>query len=327
MKFKGVRTNNLKNIDVVLPLGLFTCITGVSGSGKSSLIIDTVYPVLNNLINKTKYKEGLYNKVENAHYIDKIINITQSPIGRTPRSNPVTYTGTFAPIRDWFALLPESKARGYKSGRFSFNVVGGRCEACSGDGVKKVEMHFLSDVYVKCEQCNGKRFNEETLEVKYKDKNIADVLDMSVEEAYNFFEVIPSIANKLKMLIKVGLGYIKIGQSANTLSGGEAQRIKIAKELAKKATGKTIYILDEPTTGLHFDDVKKLIDVLQELTNGGNTVIVIEHNLDILKCADWIIDLGRDGGNRGGEILIQGEPEKISDEKKSYTGNYLKKVL
>ena len=327
IKFKGIKTNNLKNIDVNIPLGLFTCITGVSGSGKSSLVIDTIYPVLTNLINKTKHREGIYSKVENVHLVDKVINITQSPIGRTPRSNPVTYTGTFAPIRDWFSILPEAKARGYKAGRFSFNVMGGRCEACSGDGLKKVEMHFLSDVYVKCEQCNGKRFNEETLQVKYRDKNISDVLDMSVEEAYNFFKVIPNISNKLSMLKKVGLGYIKIGQSATTLSGGEAQRIKIAKELSKKATGKTIYILDEPTTGLHFEDVNKLVNVIQELTNGGNSVMVIEHNLDILKCADWIIDLGKDGGNRGGEILEEGQPEDISKSKKSYTGDYLKKVL
>ena len=327
IKFIGVETNNLKSINVNIPLGLFSCITGVSGSGKSSLVIDTIYPVLTNIINKTKHKEGVFRKVENVHFIDKVINITQSPIGRTPRSNPVTYTGTFAPIRDWFAILPEAKARGYKAGRFSFNVKGGRCEACTGDGVKKVEMHFLSDVYVMCEQCNGKRFNEETLEIKYKNKSISDVLNMSVEEAHRFFEVIPSISNKLNMLKKVGLGYIKIGQSANTLSGGEAQRIKIAKELAKKATGKTIYILDEPTTGLHFEDVNKLVSVIQELTNGGNTVIVIEHNLDILKCADWIIDLGKDGGNRGGEILCQGTPESVAKIASSYTGDYLKKVL
>ncbi len=327
IKFIGIETNNLKKIDINIPMGLFTCISGVSGSGKSSLVIDTIYPVLNNIINKTNYKEGVYKKVENVHFIDKVINITQSPIGRTPRSNPVTYTGAFSPIRDWFSILPEAKARGYKAGRFSFNVRGGRCEACSGDGVKKVEMHFLSDVYVECEQCKGDRFNQETLEVKYKGKSIADVLNMSVEEAFNFFEVIPNISNKLSMLKKVGLGYIKIGQSATTLSGGEAQRIKIAKELSKKATGRTVYILDEPTTGLHFEDVNRLVTVIQELASSGNTIIVIEHNLDILKCADWIIDLGRDGGTRGGSILGEGPPEIISELSCSYTGGYLKKVL
>ena len=325
--FQGVTTNNLKKINVKLPLGLFTCVTGVSGSGKSSLIMDTVYPSITNKINRTKYKEGYYKSIDGVHHLDKIINITQSPIGRTPRSNPATYTGTFGPIRDWFAILPEAKARGYKSGRFSFNVAGGRCEACNGDGVKRVEMHFLSDVYVKCEECGGSRFNAETLEIKYKNKSIADVLNLSVEEALKFFSAIPSIYNKLKMLKKVGLGYIKIGQSATTLSGGEAQRIKIAKELAKKATGKTLYILDEPTTGLHFDDVNKLINVMQELTSSGNTIIVIEHNLDVLKNADWIIDLGKDGGHEGGYVISEGTPENIAEEKNSYTGNYLKKIL
>ena len=256
-----------------------------------------------------------------------MVNITQSPIGRTPRSNPVTYTGSFTPIREWFALLPESKERGYKSGRFSFNVKGGRCEVCGGDGLKKVEMHFLSDVYVKCEECKGRRFNDETLEIKYKNKSISDVLQLSVDEAKEIFNAIPSIAVKLEMLSKVGLGYIKIGQSATTLSGGEAKRIKISKELSKKATGKTLYILDEPTTGLHFDDVNKLITILQELTNNGNTVIVIEHNLDILKCADWIIDLGTDGGEKGGHIIAEGPPEEIIKKRISYTGNYLKDIL
>ena len=327
LSLKEVTTNNLKKVDINLPLGLFTCITGVSGSGKSSLIMDTVFPCIANKLNKTKNKEGNYQKIEGIFHLDKIINITQSPIGRTPRSNPATYTGTFGPIREWYALMPEAKARGYKSGRFSFNIPGGRCEACSGDGVKKVEMHFLSDVYVKCEECKGSRFNAETLEIKYKNKSIADVLNLTVEEALDFFTAIPSIYNKLKMLEKVGLGYIRIGQSATTLSGGEAQRIKIAKELAKKATGKTLYILDEPTTGLHFDDVNKLIKVMQELTNGGNTVVVIEHNLDVLKNADWIIDLGKDGGDKGGNIIAEGTPEKVSNENNSYTGRYLKKIL
>ena len=325
--FSKVSTNNLKNINLNLPLGLLCSISGVSGSGKSSLIIDTIYPALANIINKTKLKEGKYKKIEGAQFIDKIVNITQSPIGRTPRSNPVTYTGAFTPIREWFALLPESKERGYKSGRFSFNVKGGRCEACGGDGLKKVEMHFLSDVYVKCEECEGKRFNNETLEVKYKNYSISDVLQMPVDEAKELFKAIPSIANKLEMLSRVGMGYIKIGQSATTLSGGEAQRIKIAKELSKKSTGKTLYILDEPTTGLHFEDVNKLISILQELTNNGNTVVVIEHNLDILKCSDWIIDLGLNGGDEGGYIISEGPPEEIAKKNLGYTSVYLKKSL
>ena len=327
ISLKKVSTNNLKNINFNLPLGLLCCISGVSGSGKSSLIIDTLYPALSNLINKTKLKEGNYKKLTGDHLIDKVINITQSPIGRTPRSNPVTYTGAFTPIREWFALLPESKERGYKSGRFSFNVKGGRCEACGGDGLKKIEMHFLSDVYVKCEECEGKRFNKETLEVKYKNNSISDVLELSVDEAKELFKAIPSIATKLEMLSRVGLGYIKIGQSATTLSGGEAQRIKIAKELSKKATGKTLYILDEPTTGLHFEDVNKLVNILQELTNNGNTVIVIEHNLDVLKCSDWIIDLGLDGGQKGGYIISEGSPENIANKDIGYTSVYLKKML
>ena len=327
ISFKKVSTNNLKNINLDLPLGLFCCISGVSGSGKSSLIIDTLYPALSNLVNKSKLKEGKYKKLLGTHFIDKVVNITQSPIGRTPRSNPVTYTGAFTPIREWFALLPDSKERGYKSGRFSFNVKGGRCEACGGDGLKKVEMHFLSDVYVKCEECEGKRFNTETLEVKYKNNSISDVLQLSVDEAKKLFQAIPSIANKLEMLSRVGLGYIKIGQSATTLSGGEAQRIKIAKELSKKPTGKTLYILDEPTTGLHFEDVNKLTSILQELTDNGNTVIVIEHNLDVLKCCDWIIDLGPDGGDKGGYIISEGPPEKIVSNNIGYTSVYLKKSL
>ena len=327
LEFLGVRTNNLKNIDVKIPTGVFCCITGVSGSGKSSLVIDTLYPALKNIINNTKKYEGKYNKILGSHYFDKVINITQSAIGRTPRSNPATYTGTFTPIRDWFALLPEAKARGYKAGRFSFNTSGGRCDACNGDGLKKVEMHFLSDIYVKCEECKGTRYNSETLEIKYNNKSIADILALPVEEAMHFFQPIPNIFNKLEMLYKVGLGYIKIGQSATTLSGGEAQRIKIAKELSKKATDKTLYILDEPTTGLHFDDVKRLIYVLQELVNNGSTVLVIEHNLDVIKSADWVIDLGLGGGVKGGEIIEQGIPEKISKNKKSHTGYFLKKQL
>ncbi len=327
LEFFGVRTNNLKNVNVKIPIGVFCCVTGVSGSGKSSLIIDTLYPSLYNIINNTKKSEGEYEKILGDHYFDKIINITQSPIGRTPRSNSATYTGTFTPIRDWFALLPEAKARGYKAGRFSFNTNGGRCDACNGDGLKRVEMHFLSDIYVKCEECKGTRYNSETLEIKYNNKSIADVLNLPVEEAMQFFQAIPNIFNKLEMLNKVGLGYISIGQSATTLSGGEAQRIKIAKELAKKATNKTLYILDEPTTGLHFDDVKRLIYVLQELVNNGSTVLVIEHNLDIIKSADWVIDLGLGGGIKGGDIIDQGIPEKISKNKKSHTGHFLKKYL
>ncbi len=327
LEFFDVFTNNLKNINVKIPIGTLCCVTGVSGSGKSSLVIDTIYPALYNKINHSNKQVGNFKKIVGDHYFDKIVNITQSPIGRTPRSNPATYTGTFTPIRDWFALLPEAKARGYKAGRFSFNTSGGRCEACSGDGVKKVEMHFLSDIYVVCEECNGSRYNQETLEIKYNNKNISDILNLSVEHALEFFKVIPNISNKLKMLLKVGLGYISIGQSATTLSGGEAQRIKIAKELSKKATGKTLYILDEPTTGLHFDDVKKLIDVLQELVNAGNTVLVIEHNLDVIKSSDWIIDLGREGGVNGGEIIAQGTPEEIVKIEESYTGTYLSKYL
>ena len=327
LSFSNVSTNNLKKVNLNVPLGLFCCVSGVSGSGKSSLIIDTLYPALSNTINKTKLREGKYKNLKGSHLIDKVVNITQSPIGRTPRSNPATYTGAFTPIREWFALLPASKERGYKSGRFSFNVKGGRCEVCGGDGLKKVEMHFLSDVYVKCEECNGRRFNDETLEIKYKNKSISDVLELSVDEAKDLFKAIPSIYIKLDMLSKVGLGYMKIGQSATTLSGGEAQRIKIAKELSKRATGKTLYILDEPTTGLHFDDVNKLVSILQELTNNGNTVIVIEHNLDILKCSDWIIDLGADGGEKGGNIIIEGPPEEIIKDNISYTAKYLKTSL
>ncbi|MFV0626574.1 MAG: excinuclease ABC subunit UvrA [Alphaproteobacteria bacterium] len=324
---KGAKTNNLKDVDVKIPLGTMTCVTGVSGSGKSSLILETLYKALNKELNGNREPAGIYDKVIGVEHIDKIIDIDQSPIGRTPRSNPVTYTGVFTNIRDWYANLPESKARGYNAGRFSFNVVGGRCEACKGDGVTKIEMHFLPDVYVECDVCKGKRFNRETLEVKYKDKSIADVLDMSVDEAYPFFEAIPSIKNKLELLKRVGLGYIKLGQQATTLSGGEAQRIKLSKELSKRATGKTLYILDEPTTGLHFEDINNLLRVLQELVDQGNSVVIIEHNLDVIKVADYIIDIGPEGGDGGGTIVAQGTPEEVAKCEKSYTAKYLKDKL
>ncbi len=324
---KGARTNNLKNIEVKIPLGTLTCVTGVSGGGKSSLIIETLCKALNKELNDSREAAGIYDKLIGAENIDKIINIDQSPIGRTPRSNPATYTGLFTYIRDWFAGLPEAKARGYTAGRFSFNVAGGRCEACKGDGVTKIEMHFLPDVYVECDVCKGKRFNRETLEVKYKDKSIADVLDMTVDEAYGFFEAIPSIKNRLELLRKVGLGYIKLGQQATTLSGGEAQRVKLSKELSKRATGKTLYILDEPTTGLHFEDINKLLKVLHTLVDQGNSIIVIEHNLDVIKTADYIIDLGPEGGDGGGEIIAKGTPEAVVKTPGSYTAKYLKDYL
>ena len=326
-KLNKVQTNNLRNLDITLPLGNFITVTGVSGSGKSSLIIDTLYQRLDEYFNKSLSKdEGRFN-IKGINNIDKVIDIDQSPIGRTPRSNPATYTGCFTPIRDWFANLNESNARGYKPGRFSFNVKGGRCESCEGDGVKKIEMHFLADVYVECDICKGKRYNRETLEIKYKEKSISDVLNMTVEEGYIFFDKIPSIKQKLQTLMDVGLDYIKIGQSATTLSGGEAQRIKLSKELSKRSTGKTLYILDEPTTGLHFDDVKKLLKILHTLVDEGNTVIVIEHNLDVIKTADHIIDLGPLGGNNGGQIIGTGTPEDIANNQKSYTGKFLKKIL
>ncbi len=326
-KFNKVRTNNLNNLNVTLPLGNFITVTGVSGSGKSSLIIDTLYNRLDEYFNKSLSKDESRFNIKGINHIDKVIDIDQSPIGRTPRSNPATYTGCFTPIRDWFANLNESNARGYKPGRFSFNVKGGRCESCEGDGVKKIEMHFLADVYVECDICKGKRYNRETLEVKYKDKSISDVLNMTVEEGYKFFDKIPSIKQKLQTLMDVGLDYIKIGQSATTLSGGEAQRIKLSKELSKRSTGKTLYILDEPTTGLHFDDVKKLLKILHTLVDEGNTVIVIEHNLDVIKTSDHIIDLGPLGGLKGGQIVGEGTPEDIANNKKSYTGKFLKKIL
>jgi excinuclease ABC subunit A len=327
LKVTKANINNLDNLCVNFPLKTFTSITGVSGSGKSSLIIDTLYQRLDEFFNKSLNRNEKNFNIKGVKKIDKIIDINQSPIGRTPRSNPATYTGCFTPIRDWFAGLNESAARGYKPGRFSFNVKGGRCENCEGDGVKKIEMHFLADVYVECDICKGKRFNRETLEVKYKDKTISDVLNMTVDEAYNFFEKIPLIKQKLQTLMDVGLDYIKIGQSATTLSGGEAQRIKLSKELSKKSTGKTLYILDEPTTGLHFEDVNKLLKILHSLVDEGNTVIVIEHNLDVIKTSDYIIDLGPLGGEKGGKIIFEGSPENIIKEKKSFTGKYLKDYL
>ncbi len=326
-KLNKIKTNNLDNLNITLPLGNFITVTGVSGSGKSSLIIDTLYQRLDEYFNKSLNKDESRFNFKGINHIDKVIDIDQSPIGRTPRSNPATYTGCFTPIRDWFANLNESSARGYKPGRFSFNVKGGRCESCEGDGVKKIEMHFLADVYVECDICKGKRYNRETLEVKYKDKSISDVLEMTVEEGYKFFNKIPAIKQKLQTLMEVGLDYIKIGQSATTLSGGEAQRIKLSKELSKRSTGKTLYILDEPTTGLHFDDVKKLLKILHTLVDEGNTVIVIEHNLDVIKTADHIIDLGPLGGVKGGQIVGTGTPEDIANNKKSFTGEFLKKIL
>lgn len=323
----GATGNNLQNVSAKFPLGTFTCITGVSGSGKSTLTLDTLYRAASRTLMKSKEQPLPHKEIKGLEHVDKVIDIDQSPIGRTPRSNPATYTGAFTPIRDWFSGLPEAKARGYKAGRFSFNVKGGRCEACQGDGVIKIEMHFLPDVYVECETCNGKRYNRETLEVKYKGKSIADVLDMTVEEAAEFFDAIPSIRDKMQTLKDVGLTYIKVGQQANTLSGGEAQRVKLSKELSKRSTGKTLYILDEPTTGLHFEDVRKLLEVLHKLVDQGNTVIVIEHNLDVIKTADHVIDIGPEGGDKGGEIVAKGTPEEICAIKKSYTGQFLKEIL
>ena len=327
LKLIGARGNNLKNVTAEIPFGLFTCITGVSGGGKSTLLIDTLYKALARRLNGASEAPAPFDRIEGIEHLDKVIDIDQSPIGRTPRSNPATYTGAFTPIREWFAGLPEAKARGYEPGRFSFNVKGGRCEACQGDGVIKIEMHFLPDVYVTCDVCKGKRYNRETLEVLFKGKSIADVLDMTVEEALEFFKVVPRVRDVLTLLHRVGLDYIHVGQQATTLSGGEAQRVKLAKELSKRATGRTLYILDEPTTGLHFHDVAKLLEVLHELVETGNTVVVIEHNLEVLKTADWIIDLGPEGGDGGGEIVAAGTPEDIVREKRSYTGAFLKPVL
>jgi excinuclease ABC subunit A len=324
---KGARANNLKNVTASIPLGTFTCITGVSGSGKSSFTIDTLYAGAARNLNGARIVAGAHEKIEGLQHLDKVIDIDQSPIGRTPRSNPATYTGAFTQIRDWFAGLPESAARGYKPGRFSFNVKGGRCEACTGDGLLKIEMHFLPDVYVTCDVCHGQRYNRETLEVKFKGKSIADVLDMTVEDAVEFFKAVPGIRDKMAMLAEVGLGYIKVGQQATTLSGGEAQRVKLAKELSRRATGQTLYILDEPTTGLHFEDVRKLLEVLHALVEQGNTVVVIEHNLEVIKTADWLIDLGPEGGVRGGEVIAAGMPEAVAANARSYTGHYLAPLL
>jgi len=327
LTIEGATENNLKNVSVDLPLGVMACITGVSGSGKSSLVIDTLYKTLNQRLYKSREKAGAVRAIHGLESLDKVINIDQSPIGRTPRSNPATYTGLFTEIRDIFAQLPESKMRGYKPGRYSFNVKGGRCEACSGDGIIKIEMHFLPDVFVQCEVCKGARYNRETLEVRYKGRSIAEVLDMTVSQALTFLEHIPRIKAKLRTLEEVGLGYIKLGQSATTLSGGEAQRVKLAKELSKRATGRTIYILDEPTTGLHFADIAKLLEVLHKLVDAGNSIVVIEHNLDVIKTADWIVDLGPEGGDRGGEVIATGTPEQVARVERSYTGQFLKKML
>ena len=322
---KGARANNLKNIEVMIPVGLFTCVTGVSGSGKSTLIIDTLYRALAQRLYRSREKAGELERIEGLEYVDKVINIDQMPIGRTPRSNPATYTGVFTFIRSLFSQLPESRMRGYKPGRFSFNVAGGRCESCKGDGIIKIEMHFLPDVYVTCEVCQGKRYNRETLEIQYKGETIADVLDMTVDQAFEFFENIPTIKGKLQTLCDVGLGYINLGQSATTLSGGEAQRIKLTRELSKKSTGRTVYFLDEPTTGLHFADIQRLLDVLNRLADSGNTVIVIEHNMEVIKSADYIIDLGPEGGEEGGEVIGQGTPEAIAGIPTSYTGQFLRR--
>ena len=323
----GATGNNLKNVTAEIPVGTFTCITGVSGGGKSTFTIETLYKAAARRLHNASDVPAPHERIEGLEQFDKVIDIDQSPIGRTPRSNPATYTGAFQPIRDWFAGLPESKARGYGPGRFSFNVKGGRCEACQGDGLIKIEMHFLPDVYVTCDVCHGKRYNRETLEVLFKGKSISDVLDMTVEEAADFFKAVPTVRDKMDTLKRVGLSYIKVGQSATTLSGGEAQRVKLSKELSRRATGKTLYILDEPTTGLHFEDIKKLLEVLHELADQGNTMVVIEHNLDVVKTADWIVDFGPEGGDGGGEIVAQGSPEDIAANSKSWTGRYLAEVL
>ena len=328
LKIVGARGNNLKNVDVDIPLGLFSCITGVSGSGKSTLINQTLLPSASRLLNGSNSRNSLeFEEIIGLSYLDKVIDIDQSPIGRTPRSNPATYTGMFSLIRDIFAGTVQARERGYKPGRFSFNVKGGRCEACQGDGLIKVEMHFLPDVYVLCDQCQGKRYNRETLEVKYKGKSIAEVLEMTVEQAYEFFEPIPQIARKVKTLLDCGLGYITLGQSATTLSGGEAQRVKLSRELSRRDTGSTLYILDEPTTGLHFHDIDQLLKVLHRLRDQGSTVIVIEHNLDVIKTCDWVIDLGPEGGNDGGQLVACGTPEQVAESPTSHTGHYLKPLL
>jgi excinuclease ABC subunit A len=327
LKVVGATGNNLRNISVAFPLGRFLAVTGVSGGGKSTLVIETLYKALVRRLTGAREHAAPHDRIDGLEYIDKIVDIDQSPIGRTPRSNPATYTGAFGPIRDWFTNLPESKARGYKAGRFSFNVKGGRCESCQGDGLIKIEMHFLPDVYVQCDVCKGKRYNRETLEIVYRDKSIADVLDMTIEEAAEFFKAVPSIRDKMETLKRVGLGYIHLGQQATTLSGGEAQRVKLSKELSRRATGGTLYILDEPTTGLHFEDVKKLLEVLHALVDSGNTVLVIEHNLEVIKTADWIIDLGPDGGTGGGQVVAEGTPEQVAANEASHTGHYLAPYL
>jgi excinuclease ABC subunit A len=327
ISIKNATGNNLKGVDLDIPLGLFVCITGVSGSGKSTLIQDTLFPRLMFELHGTRSSWSPHESILGLDEIDKVIDIDQSPIGRTPRSNPATYTGTFDMIRDLFSKTPDAKIRGYQQGRFSFNVKGGRCESCRGDGVLKIEMHFLPDVYVPCEICKGKRYNRETLEVKYKGKSIADILQMNIEEAVEFFKAIPKIHRKLETLLEVGLGYIRMGQPATTLSGGEAQRVKLASELSKRSTGSTLYILDEPTTGLHFEDVRRLLAVLHRLVDQGNTVLVIEHNLDVIKTADWVIDLGPEGGNGGGEIIATGTPEAIATNERSHTGRFLKDIF
>ena len=327
LKVIGASENNLKNVNVDIPLGVMTCVTGVSGSGKSSLTNEVLYKTLQRKLNRARTIPGKHKDIKGLEQLDKVIDIDQSPIGRTPRSNPATYTGVFDMIRELFAATPDAKAKGYKKGRFSFNVKGGRCEACSGDGILKIEMHFLPDVYVPCEVCGGKRYNRETLEVKYKGKSIYDVLNMTVEEALEFFDSIPSIKRKIQTLYDVGLSYIRLGQPSTELSGGEAQRIKLATELSRRSTGKTIYILDEPTTGLHFADVHKLIEILHRLSDGGNTVVVIEHNLDVIKTADYIIDMGPEGGDGGGTVVAKGTPEEVAKVEKSYTGKYLQKFL
>jgi excinuclease ABC subunit A len=327
LRLLGARGNNLKNVDLELPVGLFVCITGVSGSGKSTLINDTLYHAVARHLYGSTAEPAVHDEIEGLDFFDKVVNVDQSPIGRTPRSNPATYTGLFAPIRDLFAGVPLARERGYGAGRFSFNVKGGRCEACQGDGVIKVEMHFLPDVYVACDVCSGNRYNRETLEIRYKGRNIHEVLDMTVEQGRDFFSAVPALARKLDTLLDVGLGYIRLGQSATTLSGGEAQRVKLALELSKRDTGRTLYILDEPTTGLHFHDIEMLLTVLHRLRDNGNTVVVIEHNLDVIKTADWVVDLGPEGGDGGGRIIAQGTPEVIAQAVQSHTGRYLQQVI